>query len=276
LFHSGTVEQVGQGGTNDEPLIIAHRGASFHAPENTLAAFRRAIDSGADGVELDVRLARDGALVVIHDETLSRTALRPGKISDLTSDELNQIDVGSWFNEKYPKRSNPAFARETIPTLAQAMQMFQSFDGLIYIELKTDEDDPGKLSEAVCETIRRSPQRSRIIVKSFKLSLISEIKQNLPEVQTAALFGPTIMGYLHGRRHIIEAARAYGADQISLHHSLATRKLVRLASELRMSVTIWTLDNPAWLKLGRDLGVRALVTNDPSRMLLARRSSLVK
>ena len=260
-----------QNGTNDEPLIIAHRGASFHAPENTLAAFRRAIDAGADGVEFDVRLARDGTLVVIHDETLSRTALRPGKISDFTSDELNQIDVGSWFNAKYPKRSNPAFAGETIPMLAQAMQLFQSFDGLIYIELKEGEDDPGSLSEAVCEIISKSPQRSRIIVKSFKLALIPEIKQNLPHVQTAALFAPTIMGYLHGWKHIVETAREYGADQLSLHHSLASRKLVSLASELKMPTTIWTLDNPAWLKRGRSLGVRALVTNDPSRMLSARR-----
>lgn len=260
-----------QGGTTKQPLIIAHRGASFNAPENTLAAFQSAVDAGADGVEFDVRLAQDGVPVVIHDETIARTALRPGKISDLTSNELNQIDVGSWFNAKFPKRSDPAFTGEMIPTLAQAMQLFQSFDGLIYIELKTGAVDFRELSEAVCEIIRKSPQRPQIIVKSFQLALIRAIKQHLPTIQTAALFEPTIKGYMQGRRHILERAREYCADQISLHYSLATHRLVSLASELKMPITIWTVDNPAWLKRGRALGVRAIVTNDPSRMLSARR-----
>jgi glycerophosphoryl diester phosphodiesterase len=81
------------------PLIIAHRGASAVAPENTIAAFRRAIEVGADGVEFDVRLARDGVPVVIHDSTLERTAGLKRGVSDLTSEELSQIDVGSWFYE---------------------------------------------------------------------------------------------------------------------------------------------------------------------------------
>jgi len=104
LFRSGTVEQVEQTTMDRGPLIIAHRGASAHAPENTLAALQLAVDAGAEGVEFDVRLARDGVPVVIHDETLARTALRPERVSDLTSDRLNQIDVGSWFNTKYPNK----------------------------------------------------------------------------------------------------------------------------------------------------------------------------
>ena len=254
-----------------EPLIIAHRGASAHAPENTLAALQMAVDAGADGVEFDVRLATNGVPVVIHDETLERTASRWGKMSDLTSDELNKIDVGSWFNTKYPKQSNSAFALETIPTLAQVMQLLHGFRGLIYIELKVGDENFRALSKAVCNVICESPLLPQIIVKSFKLALIPEIRHRLSGVQTAVLFEPTIMGYLRRRKHIIAIAREFGADQISLHYSLVTRKLVSFAGELQIPVTIWTVDNPAWLKRSRKLGIKALITNDPAKMLNARR-----
>lgn len=258
-------------GTIREPLIIAHRGASSHAPENTLAAFRRAVEDGADGVEFDIRLAKDGVPMVIHDETLARTAGRSEKISDLTSRELNQIDVGSWFNTKFPLRYDPAFTRETIPTLAQAMRSLRAFDGWIYIELKTRDDDLHEITKAVCDIIRNSPLLPQIIIKSFKLSLIHKIKHHLPNVKTAGLFAPMIMSYLRRRTHLLESAQEFRADQISLHHLLAIRKLVRLASERKMPVTIWTVDNPESLKWCRELGVGALITNDPLRMLAARR-----
>ncbi len=253
------------------PLIIAHRGASAHAPENTLAALQMAVETQADGVEFDVRLAKDGVPVVIHDETLARTALRKGKIADFTSVELGKIDVGSWFNTKYSKRANSAFGRETIPTLAQAMQQLHGFGGLIYIELKVCDGVFRELSEAVCGIINKSPILPQIIVKSFKLAVIPEVRNHIPDIQTAALFEPTILDYLRRRRHIIARARECGADQISLHRSLITPKLASLASELQMPVTVWTVDDPAWLKRCRKLGIKALITNDPVKMLNARR-----
>src|SRR5687768_6527959 len=103
------------------PLIIAHRGASKHAPENTFAAFKRAIDAGADGIELDVRLAKDGVAVVFHDSTLKRIAGRKGKIEHYTSAELGSIDAGSWFNRYAPKLADPAYKNESVPTLAETL-----------------------------------------------------------------------------------------------------------------------------------------------------------
>src|SRR4051794_314397 len=87
------------------PLIIAHRGASAWAPENTLAAFEMAMESGADGIELDVRLSRDGVPVVIHDATLRRVGGRNKRVACISAAELTQVDVGSWFNAKYPERA---------------------------------------------------------------------------------------------------------------------------------------------------------------------------
>ena len=87
---------------NDLPLIIAHRGASALAPENTLAAFRKAIEDGAEGIEFDVRLSKDGKAVVFHDADLKRIAGRDEKIIDLSFAELQKIDMGTWFNRVFP------------------------------------------------------------------------------------------------------------------------------------------------------------------------------
>src|ERR1044071_4382596 len=112
------------------PLVIAHRGASAHAPENTLAAFRRALEVGADGVEFDVRLSRDGVPAVIHDSTLERTGGRADKVSKLTALELQDVDVGSWFNRKHPERADQAFADERVPLLTQVLELLADYKGL--------------------------------------------------------------------------------------------------------------------------------------------------
>ncbi len=249
------------------PLIIGHRGASAHAPENTLAAFKMAIDTGADGVEFDVHLAKDGVPVVIHDPTLERTGLRPDRVCELTSRQLGKIDVGSWFNKKSPRKANPEFTRETVPTLVQVLELLKNTNGLIYIELKCCQHDFAPLAEAVCEIIRDSPLLPQIIVKSFRLTAIPEVRCQLPDVQTAALFEPTIMDFLRRRKHIVAIAREFGADQVSLHRSLVTRKLVSLAADAQMPVTIWTVDDPDWINRSRKLGIRSLITNDPERLI---------
>src|SRR4026208_1214373 len=100
------------------PLIIGHRGASAGAPENTMAAFRAAIAVGADGIEFDVRLTREGVPVVIHDSTLRRTGGLSQRIADLTWAEVAKVDVGSWFSR--------SFANETVPNLTELFTLFQS------------------------------------------------------------------------------------------------------------------------------------------------------
>lgn len=250
----------------NSPLIIGHRGASVHAPENTLAAFQTALDVGADGVEFDVQLAKDGVPVVIHDDSLRRTGLRDERVADLTSRQLARIDVGSWFNAKYPKRARPEFAGEGVPTLSRLLKLLKPSNGTIYIELKCDESNYKPLAAAVCGVVRDSPMLPRMIVKSFKLAALPEVRHLLPEVQTAALFEPSIMTILRRRKHVIAMAREFGAHQISLHYSLATRKLTLLAAEAQMPVTIWTADDPKWIERCRQRGIGALITNDPARM----------
>lgn len=252
------------------PLIIAHRGASAHAPENTLAAFRMAIDAGADGVEFDVQLAKDGVAVVIHDTDLKRTGSLDERVAGLTSAELSNIDAGSWFNAAHPKRAQPEFAKATVPTLSQVLDLLQGFPGLIYVELKCDETNYQPLVTAVCDLIRDSLLLPQMIVKTFRLAAIPEIKHQLPQVQTAALFEPTIMTILRRRKYLVDLAREFGAHQLSLHHSLITPKLMSLAAHANMPVTVWTVDNPKWIRRCRKMGIVALITNDPSQMLAAK------
>ncbi len=252
------------------PLIIAHRGDSSRAPENTLAAFQVAIDAGADGVEFDVRLSKDGVPVVIHDADLRRTAGQSVKVSELTAEELGDVDVGSWFNKRFPECSDHAFSKETVPTLAKVLKLLEQTSGPIYIELKCGIKDYEALANAVCDMICKSPQLSQMIIKSFKLAAIPVVRFNLPEVQTAALFEPTILDLVRSKKHLITVAKELGADQLSVHTSLATRKFTALTKAAGMPITIWTADNVKWAAKCRDRKIGALITNDPAKLLAAR------
>lgn len=251
----------------NSPLIIGHRGASAEAPENTLAAFQMAIDSGADGIEFDVRLAADGVPVVIHDASLRRTAFRAGVISHLTSADLAAVDAGSWFNRRFPKKARPEFAEESIPTLAQTLDFLRDIKGRVYIELKAADRDFRQLVDVVCREIGSSRLLAQIIVKSFKLAAIPEIKHRLPKVTAGALFSAGIMHFLRSKKHIVVLAREFGADHISVHRSLATRDLAEAAADAGMPVTVWTADTPQWIDRCRKLGIEALITNDPAKLI---------
>lgn len=248
------------------PLVIAHRGASADAPENTLAAFRTAIDAGADGVEFDVQLASDGIPVVIHDTDLRRTAGIDKRVTDITSEQLGKTDVGSWFA--------PQFASEKVPTLEQTLDLLSDFYGLIYIELKCELDNFKPLVAAVCEQIGSSPRLPQIIVKSFRLAAMPEVRRLLPAVQTAALFEPSIMMILRRREYIIAMAREFGADQLSLHRTLATDRLCSLASTAGLPVTVWTVDHTGWIARSRQRAIRALITNRPAALMKTRKDQV--
>lgn len=253
------------------PLIVAHRGSSAHAPENTLAAFRRAVADGAEGIEFDVRLTADGEAVVIHDDGLRRTGGIEKLVRNMMASELADVDVGSWFNLKHPAGANSDFAGERVAALSAVLELLKDFPGLIYIELKCESEGIRKLCQTVCRVIAGSYLLPQIIVKSFELSAIPIISALCPEVQTAALFGVRVINALRKRTRIIEAAKAAQARQISVHYSLATLRLAKAAREAGLPVTIWTVDNPRWVERGANLGLKAIITNDPARLLARKR-----
>src|SRR5215203_4591210 len=159
------------------PLIIAHRGASAVAPENTMAAFREAIADGADGIEFDVRLTKDLVPVVIHDNSLRRTGAIDARISELTWAEVERVDVGSWFAEKR-KLSAQSFAKETVPSLQQLLQLFESNHMVLCLEMKCESPAEHKpLAQACCRLIEEHSLKERVIVECFDLCALEIVRQ---------------------------------------------------------------------------------------------------
>lgn len=260
------------------PLIIGHRGASALAPENSLAAFRRAIADGADGIEFDVRLSRDGVAVVIHDASLERTGLLKQGVSELTAAELQSTDIGRWFSKSNRKTSlcDFDFAGQTVPLLAQVFELFEQNTGLLYLEMKADAGEGSELVAEVVRMIQASSVRKRVIVECFDLSLIAEVKTHDATIRTAALFEPKLSKPTSFvRRDYPQLAAEVGADEIALHHALAGRRNIEAALRLNQKVVVWTVDNPAWVSKATDWGITALITNNPSVLLPTRDSSSV-
>ena len=245
-------------------LIIGHRGASAVAPENTVAAFREALAVGADGIEFDVRLTRDGVPVVIHDSTLRRTGRIPHRVADLSWTEISKVDVGSWFNR--------SFANETVPSLTELFTLFQSNKSTLYLEMKCDSPSEQRpLAEACVRAINEHSLTARVIVECFQLPALKILKEINPEIKTVALFEPafTNLSVLSDQR-IIDQATDVGAAALALHHRLARESLVRKAKAEGLHVAVWTVDDPAWVERAQAIGIDALITNDPARMLRAK------
>lgn len=241
------------------PLIIGHRGASAVAPENTMAAFREAIAVGADGIEFDVRLTRDGVPVVIHDSTLRRTAGINQRVADLSWQEISEVDVGRWFK-------TGSFAGETVPSLAQLLVLFQSNNGTLYLEMKTDSPaEQRPLAEACCRLINEHSLKERVMVECFQLPALEIVKEIDSEIKTAALFDRAFIG-----QRIVVQATEIEATAVALHYRLARKRLVEKSKQTGLHVAVWTVDDCRWIERARELGIDALITNDPARMLKSR------
>lgn len=219
-----------------EPLIIGHRGASAVALENTIAAFEAAIAAGADGIEFDVRLSRDGVPVIIHDDTLSRTHGVRRRVVDLSAAELRSIGV---------------------PSLRELFELMAGNDLLLCLEIKSREP---QLAELCSRMVRQFGFEERVIVECFDLNVLRPI-----QLRTAALFEPR----MYTDQNIIDRSLAVGARVLALHHRLAKPKLVENAKAAGLTIVVWTVDDPIWLTQARSMGIDALITNDPARMIEA-------
>jgi glycerophosphoryl diester phosphodiesterase len=264
------LEKPGTRPTNN-PLIIAHRGASVIAPENTLAAFALAMESGADGIELDVRLARDCVPVVIHDATLRRTGLRKEAVASMTAKQFGKVDAGTWFNRAHPRRAREEYTREFVPTLDQVFRLFQDRDARLYVEVKFGTNEGvADLTQAVAQLIKKHKLRSRVVVVSFNLAALARIKLFDSTIRTGALFEPkSDLSTIVRKQRMIKAAIDRGANEILLHRSIATRSAVRMAAENDLPVVVWTVDDPKWIDRARWMGIHALITNNPAKMMVS-------
>ena len=233
------------------------------------------MEDGADGVELDVRLAKDGVPVVIHDATMRRTGRCAGVIARMTSGELRQTDVGSWFNRVHPQFARDDYSRQFVPTLDQVFDFFKqrpTRHEVIYVEIKTDkaEDTYVDLTGSVAQLIKDHQLHRRVVVVSFNLRAVARIKMIHSSIATGALFEPRRNSLKIIRKHpMITAALECGAEQILLHRLIATRRLLELAAESGLRPVVWTVDDPKWLRRRASFGIHAVITNNPAVMIAA-------
>jgi len=233
-----------------KPLILAHRGASAYAPENTLTAFARAFELGADGVELDVTLTRDGVPIVIHDDTVDRTTNGKGAVQDLTLAEIQQLDAGAWFDEK--------FRGERIPTLAEVFDIVPA-GKIVNVEIKGTSIGDDGLPLAIIRVIEEQNFAARVILSSFNPFALYRASFLAPRIPRGLLYDSTLPIYLR-RAWLRPLARV-----TAMHpdNTLVTPRLVRWARAKKYKINTWTVDDPAEARRLADLGVDAIITNKP-------------
>jgi glycerophosphoryl diester phosphodiesterase len=246
--------------TTTRPLTIAHRGASASAPENTLAAVRRAVVDGADLVEVDVQRTRDGALVLVHDVTLERTTdvahvlpgRAPWRVGDLTLAELRRLDAGSWKGR--------AFAGEPVPTLDELIDLLAVTGTGLQLELKLPGLHPGIVEELAAALACRwdyvgpTAAEGRLAVQSFAFAAMKELKTRLPDMPVGLLGRPP-------RAHL--PALATWADQVNPRHVTADPAYVRAVHEAGMRCMVWTVDRSYAVRRAVRNGVDGVITNRP-------------
>lgn len=246
------------------PLVIGHRGAAGHAPENTLAAFRKGLALGADGVECDLHMSRDGHLVVIHDETVDRTTDGTGRVGDLAMGALQALDAGSWFD--------PACAGERLPTLDQlieavlAAEREQGRELRLFVELKHGDDRYPGIERKLVEAIAMTPLASRVTVIGFDHRALARVKRLQPSLATGVLYDARPVDALG-------LARAAGADMIGPSVTWLAARDVAAAREAGIGVFVWTASTEATMRKVVELGVTAAGSDLPDRLLAMRENS---
>jgi glycerophosphoryl diester phosphodiesterase len=227
----------------DDAAITAHRGASLAAPENSMAAFRAALDAGATYIELDVQQTRDGQVVVVHDGDLMRMAGDPRKVGELTVAEIRTIDIGRKYDARY--------TGETLPTLAEVIDLVRG-RAKLNIELKYNVPDPG-LAPAVVELLRRADFLDQAVITSLDYAALKQVASIEPRLRTGHIITASVGNVLRTE-----------ADFLSLNSAQASASLVRRAHRAGKDVHVWTVNQPEVMLRMIERGVDNLITDDPA------------
>ncbi|MFI3214058.1 MAG: glycerophosphodiester phosphodiesterase [Eubacteriales bacterium] len=222
-------------------LVWAHRGASGYEKENTMAAFRKAIEMGADGIELDVQLSKDGEMVVIHDETIDRTTSGTGYVKDYTYIELCEI------------------SNHEIPTLREVYQLFQPTSLEINVELKTSIFFYDGMEQMIIDLTEEFGMEDRIIYSSFNHLTIQKIRELRPQARTGLLYADGYLGMAsYGEKMGVEA----------LHPALFNLQYPNFLQECKekgLKLHVWTVNEEEHMKMMVDMGIDAIITNYPDK-----------
>lgn len=240
------------------PSIIAHRGSSTHAPENTIAAFELAVAQNADGIELDVKLCADGQIIVIHDQIVDRTSNGSGKVLDLSLAALKELDAGSWFS--------PDFVGESIPTLREVFEAVGK-KTFINIELTNYASIRDELPDKVIDLVRKHNMEGSVLFSSFNPLALRRVHKLLPETPIGLLALPGFAGAW---------ARSFLGRWIVPYQALhpdvgnTTSALVNRHHNKGERVYTWTVNDPEDFRRLFKMGIDGVITDDPPLALQIR------
>jgi glycerophosphoryl diester phosphodiesterase len=240
--------------------VIAHRGGANLAPENTLAAFKNAIQLGVDMIEIDIEQTSDSVVVVIHDRTINRTTTGSGAVDSLTYDEIRALDAGSWFDSRYKD--------ERIPTLDEAMELIAG-KVVLLIEIKSGGERYPGIEQRTIESIQKYNAKSWVIVQSFNLKAVERIEAMDPEVKTYYLLGRNFTEYfdMHFTEEKQPEDKAFSFDGLAVHHSQLTDENIPIMQNYGLDVFTWTVDEPEEMQRLIDAGVDGIITDAPDVLL---------
>jgi glycerophosphoryl diester phosphodiesterase len=231
---------------------VAHRGAAGYAPENTIAAFDKAVEMKADYIEIDVQRSKDGELVIIHDTTINRTTDGSGNVKDLTFHQLRSFDAGSWMGEE--------FLGEKIPTFDEILDRYHGKVGIL-IELKAPELYPG-IEEEVAEELKGrnldKPQNEKIIIQSFNFESMKKINSLLPKVPVGVLTS----SIADTTDEALKEFSTY-ADYFNPSYRIVTKDLVNRVHSLDMKISSWTVRSQEAADFLLEMDVDAIITDYP-------------
>ncbi len=228
----------------------AHRGASAVAPENTMPAFIEALNQGADAIECDLQLTRDGIPVVIHDDFLHRTTDGVGLVSEYSFKELKRLDAGSWFHKKY--------AGVTIPSLVEVLEWLKTNHLGLNIELKSTQDERRKLEEKVIDLLEQYRMKERSVISSYDLRVLQKLRKLDPKIETAYIYFFLNEPWKY--------AEAVGAGALHVFFPLLNEETIYRARERQIQVIPYTVDQ--WSDISRllRLDISGIITNYPNRV----------
>ncbi|HET7839968.1 MAG TPA: glycerophosphodiester phosphodiesterase family protein [Terriglobia bacterium] len=236
--------------------VIAHRGASGDAPENTLASFELALAQGADGIEFDVHLSRDNVPMVIHDARLERTTPGAGRVAAHSAAALARLDAGSWFNRRFPSRAREDYRACRVPLLEEVLAWVRLQRCRAYIEIKQTRPRYRSIHESVLEQVYRAGVQSQLTIISFHLPTLRRIRRLDSRLALGIDFVRPLLA--------ISRARRISAGALLPHWRSATRRWIARAHRAGLKVVVWGLDDPRWMPRKIADGADGMITSYPA------------
>jgi glycerophosphoryl diester phosphodiesterase len=231
-------------------LVIGHRGAAGHAPENTMASFQKGLELGADLIELDIHMTRDGALVVMHDGDVSRTTDGRGRIKEMTLAQVRELDAGAWFD--------PRFRGERVPILSEVLEWARGRIPLV-IEIKGDPLPARGIEEELLGMLRTRDMVDSVMAISFHHPSVRRLKELEPARATGILYTGRLVDP-------VAAARAALADSVRPAWSYWTREDVEAVHAAGLSASAWNADDEPVMEYLVSLGIDSIGANYPDRL----------